>query len=183
MQKTKLFVDFDSTITNSLEVFIRTFNQKHNTNIDWTKVEKYDFVDQIPNLTSEEKHSIFDSQEFFDNLDFININTYEVLQKLNEEYEIHIATIGTPTNLGRKAIWLNNNLPFVKHYHLLYDSENTMNKSTVNMEGSIFIDDVLSNIISSNADFKIVFGDIFEWNLTNEYTRCYNWSDVEKLLI
>jgi len=58
-----------------------------------------------------------------------------------------------------------------------------MDKSIVDMKNAIFIDDVLSNLESSNAKYKIVFGDEYEWNITNKHGRCFNWTDVETLLL
>jgi nitrate reductase assembly molybdenum cofactor insertion protein NarJ len=54
-----------------------------------------------------------------------------------------------------------------------------MNKSIVNMEGGIILDDVMSNLISSNADIKILFGDdyrrgVFLVNMQREHIMAGN---------
>lgn len=185
MVKMDLFLDCDNTITNSTEAFIRTYNNNHNTSIDWTKVEKYDFSDQIPNLTSEEKYDIFGSKNFFDNLTLINSNTYEIARELNEKYNIIIASIGTPKNLSLKALWLEQQLPFIKNYCLYYNGDCSMNKSIINCsKTSIFVDDCHDNLLSVNSDTKIIFGDIYEWSKTlNGFFRCYNWTDLGNLLL
>ena len=56
-------------------------------------------------------------------------------------------------------------------------------KSCVDMSGGIFIDDKLSNLDTSNAKEKIVFGKEYPWNTGNtKYTRVMNWMDALKYI-
>lgn len=129
---------------------------------------------------------IFEDPIFFKKLKFINDNTYEVLRRINEKYHIIIVSIGTPINLSRKAEWLHNNLPFINDYVLLNNGNCEMNKGIVNMSqypGSILIDDVTSNLDSSDAWNKIVFGKEYSWSKTKGYKRCFDWAEVERELL
>lgn len=58
-----------------------------------------------------------------------------------------------------------------------------MDKSSVNMCNSIFIDDHEDNLLSSNAKTKICFGKEYDWNKNWTGERCLNWREVEKLLL
>ena len=181
----RIFLDFDNTICNSSQAFCRSYNylykDKPNFKLaDWTKVEVYNFKDQCPLV--ENVNIIFESDEFWNSIDFINSNTYEILEKLNEYYEIIICSIGTPKNLARKSLWINKNLPFVNNYVLLNNGTNIMDKSIVDMSNSIIVDDVTKNLDSSNAKVKIIFGDEYEWSKTDRYKRCYNFTDVYNFL-
>ena len=53
----------------------------------------------------------------------------------------------------------------------------------MNYPDSIFIDDHVSNLISSNAVNKYVFGKDYPWSKTNDYKRLWNWTDVAKELL
>lgn len=191
MIKNKLFVDFDQTISASIKSFCNVYNFMFQDHIDfkparWWCVEKYNFSDECPLIANINNgvFNIFADPMFFEKLEFIGENTFDVLRRLNENYELHITSIGTFKNLSMKASWINDKLPFVKYAELLCVNKCAMNKSVVHMgDGSIFIDDVVSNLDSSNADFKIIFGDEYEWNKSDRYVRAINWTDVEKLLL
>lgn len=56
-------------------------------------------------------------------------------------------------------------------------------KSCVDMSGGIFIDDKLSNLDTSNAKEKILFGKEYPWNKDNtKYTRVMNWMHLIKYI-
>lgn len=187
----KLFLDFDNVITSSTEVFCKVYNILYQAypdfiHADWTKVNEWNFSSQCTLLKSDsDVLEIFEDQLFFDYLKFINDNTYDVIKSLNDKYKIIIVTIGTPTNLAKKAKYLHEKLPFIKDYVLLYNETCEMCKQIVKMDypDSVFIDDVTSNLDSSNAKHKIIFGKEYPWSQTNGYKRCFNWSEVEKLLL
>jgi 5'(3')-deoxyribonucleotidase len=112
-------------------------------------------------------------------------NAKEVLKELNNKYNIIICSIGTNMNLSRKAKWINQYLPFIKNCILINNGNSLMDKSIVNMKDGILIDDVGSNLISSNAKYKICFGKIFPWNaeLPQDYIRIADWKDIENYLL
>lgn len=184
--KQKLFIDFDEVIASSIKRFCRCYNMLYKNHVnfvpaEWWKTVQYDFKDTCPLI--DNVHEIFDSELFFAGLELMNGNTYEVLEKLNNQYEVHIVSIGTFENLTNKARWIGMNLPFIEYAELL-NTRNTMNKSIINMQGGILIDDVLDNLESSNAEFKFTFGDVQEWNEKSEYERLFNWTDIgNKLLL
>jgi len=186
-----LFLDIDNTLTASTKAFCESYNfiyeyHKDFTPVNWELVREWNFSDQCPILKTElDVLNIFELPIFFDYLELINGNTYEIAKELNEKYHIIIVSIGTPKNLARKALYLQETLPFIKDYALLYNENCKMNKEIIKMDypDSIFIDDHASNLISSNAVNKYVFGKDYPWSKTNDYHRLWNWTDVaEKLL-
>jgi 5'(3')-deoxyribonucleotidase len=187
MDKTKLFLDMDGTIINSVQTFCEVYNEIYSTYPDfkpakWWEVEKYNFSCQCPMVTNV--HDIFSHSMFFDFVDFINGNTKEVIEELAHKYNVIICTIGVPQNISLKALWIEKNLPFIKDMIFISHKNNTMNKNIIDMKGGIFIDDVLSNIESSNADRKFIFGDAYEWNNGNPYIkRLINWTEVQSILL
>ena len=180
-----MFIDMDSTITNSVKSFCDTYNKIYQYYPDFkladpNKLQRYDLKDICPLVCNP--LDIFDHDLFFKHLEFINDNTYEVLEKLNRKYQLIIVTIGTPINLSKKSIWLSERLPFIKDYILLFDDGCKMDKSIVEMSGvgNIFMDDVDSNLISSNCENKVLFGKRFEWNIGWDGGWCLDWSEVEE---
>ena len=142
--------------------------------------------DQATCLKSEsDVLEIFESPIFFKLLKLINSNTYEVVRELNEKYHIIIASIGTPLNLSRKSVYLQETLPFIKDYILLYNDGCKMSKEIIKMDypDSIFIDDHASNLVSSNAINKYIYGKEYSWSKTNDYERLYDWTEVANKLL
>jgi len=189
--KIKLFLDFDNVLVNSTKSFCESYNilykyHKDFTSANWELVDTWDMQNQCKLLKSEaDVLEIFENPIFFKFLKLINDNTYEVARELNEKYQIIIASIGTPINLSRKALYLQKTLPFIKDYILMYNDGVKMNKEIIQMNypDSIFIDDVTTNLDSSNAINKYIFGKDYPWSQTNDYHRLWNWTDVaEKLL-
>jgi 5'(3')-deoxyribonucleotidase len=181
-----LFLDFDGTIVNSIKAYCTTYNIRYNfgTDADWTKVRKYNFIDQCPLVDNPQ--DIFESAYFFYKLNFINHNTQSIIKELSKHYKITIVTIGTLQNLALKSGWIQEKLSFIDDVILIKNKDCTMNKEIVNMaseEGSIFIDDVSSNLFSSNANVKICFGNKYEWNEDWTGERCSNWLEVGKRLL
>lgn len=184
-EKIKLFLDYDMTIVNSIKTICDMYNEEYSNHVGFTPanhdlVQKWDFKDQCPLLNNCERY--FSSKEFFDRVEFIEDNTKEVIQKHAEKFYIIICSIGTPSNIAYKSLWLEKNLPFIKDYVMLRNKGTKMNKSIVNMSDSVFVDDVSSNLLSSNADVKILFGKEYEWNKVDIFLRIYNWTQLDKLL-
>ena len=147
-------------------------------------VNQWDFKDQCPLLDSREQvEDIFGCCEFWSWLSFMP-NAYEILERLNKEHNLIIISIGTYKNISRKARWIDLNLPFIHDCLLINNGDCHMDKSIVDMIGGVLIDDVAANLWSSNADYKICFGKVYDWNkdLPNNTVRANDWIEVEKYI-
>ena len=184
--KQKLFIDFDSTITNTHKSFCEYYNKFYNhldgyKYADHNKCNQWGYGDECP-LAVNDLDFIFGQWFLFAKLDLFP-NAYEILEKLSERYEIIIVSIGTYRNIALKSEWVEECLPFIHESIFLCKGNGViMDKSTVNMESGIFIDDVQSNLDSTNADRKILFGRRFVWNeeWNGEHYMC--WNEIEKAL-
>ena len=190
MSKRKLFLDADNTITDSIKAFCESYNilYKDRPNFipaRWWEVQKWNFSDECPLLRNDDKkvNEIFESELFFKNLDFINGNTKEIIEKLCNKYEVVLVTIGTLRNIALKSMWLKENLPCIKEYIFLVNDGCKMDKSIVDMEGAIFMDDVSSNLNSSNAAIKICVGEEYSWNDDWDGLKLVNWTDIGDWLL
>ena len=187
MDKTKLFIDIDGTIINTIDAYCSVYNELYINHpkfktAESTLVNQYNLKDHCPLV--ENVLRIFEQPLFFKFARLINDNTYEVLEKLNKKYKPIICSIGTPRNIALKAIWLEEKLPFIKDYVLITKSDCKIGKGIVNMEGSVFLDDLPENLVSSNANKKLLFGEIYPWNLGwDSREHCLDWSEVEDRLL
>jgi 5'(3')-deoxyribonucleotidase len=183
--KLNLFIDFDSTLVDSIKAFCQVYNNKYKNHpkfqpADPDKIQRWDFQDICPLV--DNINSIFESKEFFRCLEFFPY-ARDVVRELNKWYNVIICTIGTPKNLAHKIAWLQRNLPFINCYVLINNGYNIMDKSIVNMQGGIIIDDVASNLESSNASIKICFGKVYPWNEWWEGERAGDWLSIKELLL
>jgi len=187
--KQKLFLDFDNTIVNSTKAFcdiynLRYYNHPNFIKADWEKSYLYNFEDVCPLLkTKEEVENIFCSETFFRSLEFIDNNTIDVIAELNNKYQIIITSIGWPLNISLKSLWIENELPMIKEFILINNGDCSMDKGIIDMSKGVILDDVESNLISSNADLKVCFGYRHDKNENWQGEWCVDWLDVrEKLL-
>lgn len=189
MERLNIFCDFDGTICNSSKAYcdaynVTYFDKEGFQEADHTKVTLYNLTDQCSLANTQEKvRDIFAGYEFWSWLEFMD-DAKEVLERLNEKYNLIICSIGTNLNLSRKSKWINQNLPFIHNCILINNGNNIMDKSIVDMNGGILIDDVASNLKTSNAQFKLCFGQMYDWNkdLPDGCIRANDWFEVEKYI-
>lgn len=181
--KQKLFVDFDSTLVNSIEKIVELYNTdfkyyKNYKPIHWTEINTYDFK-ELTLINKSIALNYFDDQRFFDNLSPMD-NAKEILDILKDKYDIIICSIGRPMNQHYKRKWVHGNLPYAEFIgvDLRFD-----NKKSVDMSNGIIIDDLAANLTTSNADVKICYGDVYDWNSDWGGIRKYNWYEIYNFLV
>lgn len=163
IHKRKIIFDFDNTITASSDKLIYLANKEYKTNVKFGSWSSYDFTDIFPQMTNPTKY--FEMPQFFKNLHFIDKDMKPMLKALKVlGFEIIIATLGSEKNIELKKKWIAENLPFISvdDSHFIVQAHN--DKSCVDMSDSIFIDDVIENLNSSNAWHKICFGKVTGYN-------------------
>jgi 5'(3')-deoxyribonucleotidase len=184
--KPKLFIDFDNTLVSTVKNFVDTYNMLYKFHPNFKKasydLKQYDMKDQCPLVKNID--DIFSSKLFFHNLRFIEPKTKETLEKLAKDFELVICSLGTPKNIALKSVWLSKRLPVIEQYMLVtnnYADRNCkLDKSLVNMQNAIFIDDMPKNLESSNARYKILFGKEYPWNHSDnkQHIKCADWDGV-----
>ena len=183
----KLMIDMDDVITHNYTM--KYINEFLNTNL---KLEdQTDFY--LQNLTGDRKEEYYkyiSQKNLYGDCPLIK-DCYEVLEKLNNKYELYIVTSylwnqnskefdSSGTNLMNKYYYLKEKLPFIKPEQYIF----TVNKNILNMD--IKIDDRINNL--ENCKTKILFTnwhnkDISEKELKEKnIIRVNGWKDIEKLL-
>lgn len=179
----KIFVDFDETIVDSLKSVCSIYNGIYNARADWRKSRLWSLRDECPLLNRHSLLEIFSSDSFFRTLTF-KTGAFEVLTELSKDYPITVVSIGTVENCAKKECFINANLPFVSNYVLISGEKDNliMDKSSVDMSGGIFVDDVEDNLFSSNAAMQILYENLpkAEWNSKWQGERIKSWYDLYK---
>lgn len=167
--KRKLFLDFDSTICDSSKSIISLY-PKFDRDVEImgypSYTLKWNFCDVFPNVKKHIIHNLFDSKLFFDNLELFD-GVYETLQEISDMgVEIIIVSIGTPNNIKFKMDYINKHLPFCTFIPLIQNGTHKFDKSIINMDGGIFVEDRVDILETSNAAIKILYknnGYDYEW--------------------
>jgi 5'(3')-deoxyribonucleotidase len=183
----KIFLDFDSVITDSASAFCNTYNEIYRFTpgfvaADANKNDKWDFKIECPLIQTP--LYIFSHPLFFKLLKFMP-DAEETIKELQNKYQVIIVSIGCYDNISLKAQFIKNKMPYINDAVLLTNQGIKMDKGIVNMNypDSIFIDDVKSNLDSSNAERKILYGKRFDWNREWVGEHCETWSDVRERLL
>jgi len=143
--------------------------------------------EQIP--LCKDINELFGHPLFFEFARPLDMWTIPTLEKLSVNHELIVCSVGVPENISKKAKHIQKWFPMVHQSILLMQSDCKMDKSIVDMSSktcptpTIFIDDVVSNLLSSNADVKICIGKKYEWNKNWTGYRCLTWEDVAKFIL
>jgi 5'(3')-deoxyribonucleotidase len=176
----KIFLDVDATVVDSVARFIEIYNSVYATNVNPKDVKKWDFSDQCIFENESEIEDMFADKEFYS---LINIfkDAVEVINRLKQKHDITFVSVGTSENVVNKVRFLTENFKGINQIMLIKDYV-FMDKSVVNMEGGIFLDDHSGNLDSTNAKYKMLFEyrDTLDFNKTWCGRVTNNWLGFEQ---
>ena len=174
----KYFIDFDDTLVFSKEAVVKILNKMFSMNKSIENVSKWDFSDLHSEINTKLIKEIFESDEFWDN---VEINEYAI-SVLNSK-DVYVCSCGTPINLQKKEKFIRNNFPKFKMLFV----ENGNDKKIFDMKNGIQVDDATDFLIGTNAKYKILLKNNIdvEWNYVPINSDIYvanDWYDVEKII-
>lgn len=175
----------DGVLTDSVAAVVSCYNEDFQYYSDFKEIRScdihtYDFQ-ELALASKEYIDHLWNRPRFFSNLKLMPF-AKEVLDILSIQYDIEVATAGYSPNLRQKEAYLHKHLPFIIKKIELINLKEFKDKSHLDMNNAVFLDDQANNLITSNAALKICFGDKEEWNEAWNGERCYNWHEVLKRL-
>lgn len=171
-KKIKLFIDADDTILESSKAFINIINRQNNINPPKTYDELRDwkYRSLFPYMTDEKVIEIYDSEEFFNTVK-INSDFEKFYLEHENDFEFYIVTKGHKSNIEHKQKYFEKHLPKAKVIGCRFNTNKNENydKSHVDMNYGIQIDDRTDCLMGTNANIKILFKNNreFYWNRTD----------------
>ena len=177
-----IYLDFDNTMVESNKRIIEILNSKYHTSKTENDLKDYQF-DSIYPISEQEKLEIFESDEFYNGLEF-KPQVLEVLNKYKDSYNFIIVSKGTPNNLVKKQNWIISHLPYSLKFIGL--SGQTFKKDEIDMSDGIQIDDNFS-CLKTNAALKILYKSFnqFPWqqpDSDDEYIAVNTWEEIDSIL-
>lgn len=180
----KIYIDFDGVTVDHLEVLMSLYNKDYNQNIKKEDIQTWN-MPELHLATKSQRLAYFEDDRFFEQLQFMPYFV-DAVRYLDRKgiYELHELTMGTPVNIKKKTEWLNSKIADigVKIDIIALNSHIHRDKSCIDMTGAVLIDDKGINLITSNAEKKIVFGPEKNWNTDFNGDRMTCWSEIKKFL-
>ena len=193
MNKSKLFLDFDNTIVDTIAAIVSLYNEDYSSHDGFVPINPKDVTSwefkECNLATYEEIDKYFGDERFFQRIKLYP-GARQALRSLSHMYDITIVSHGYAKNLKLKGKWVKDKL-----FKEIFDSscnaefigvdwEEYSDKSHVDMSDSIFVDDSIKNLETSNAKYKILYGEYMDWNnMNNEFIRCKNWKSLRKQIL
>ena len=177
-------VDMDNVITDG--IFNEFLEEFLGEKIDINSSKVY-YRQELIKGREDEFKQVYQYRNLYKNAPLLD-GCYEVLEKLNNKYDIYIVTsyiwekdiISAEENLKNKFQYLQQKLPFINPSKYIF----TQNKKIMNFD--IRIDDRLSGL--ENSNIKLLFDSWSNKTITNEelkknnIIRVKDWYDVENVL-
>lgn len=179
-----IYIDFDDTITASIENVVRIINKRYNRNVKPQDIGKWDFSDVYPDIPLEDIVSVFGEKEFFKTLKLKDdvIPTLRRYGKYNNL--IIVSKIDSVIAMKGKYNWIKEHLMDIGIDIEFRGIPLGKSKGIIDMSDGIMIDDNAQFLKETNAKYKIlykcdrVFDDTQDWD---GYTVS-SWKELNKLL-
>lgn len=181
-----IMIDMDNVITDGM--FHKYIEQFYHKKVDSSHVKSYYYVQELTKDRKEEFWQYVSDKNFYLNAPLLE-GCYEVLERLNKEYDIYIVTSYlwketidlSGSNLKNKYYYLKEMLPFIKPEKYIF----TTNKNIMNFD--IRIDDKINNL--DGSDIKLLFSAWHNRDISKEelkkrnVVRVDSWYDIGKILL
>lgn len=197
--KPVLFIDFDSTIYDSILRICDMYNAHYRYSDEYTRAEpelitRYDFSDVCPLASHDVISSYFDHPDFFKPEGYWMtqrepdknrcLTTQDYLGILNRWFHIVIVSIGTHSNLTLKNLFIIKYLPYANFIGI---EDTAKDKSAVDMSNGVFVDNDSHMLLTSTAaqSNKILFGERYPWDdkIPPDIEYCETWKNLYDTLV
>ena len=185
-KRTKLYIDFDNTIANSARAYAMTYNHLYSRfegfqRCDPAQVEWWSLYRSCP--LCEDVDIIFSSDYFFKKLEFAEPCVAECIRKLQEKFDVYIATIGISGNIKLKEDWMNKDLPNVKRIYI-NNFDCIPDKSVLSFQDAILIDDSERIMESTETESSnLILYDRFNQKPSERYLSFRDWEPMTEYLL
>ena len=183
----KLIVDMDDVLCG--KGFIRMINEFLETNYQEEDANSYYINDLIPKEKFSEWLQFFAEKNVYDYVDLVE-DVQEVMRKLNEAYDIYIATsyvFRDDKQLSGKSLkdkfeYLYKNFPFINPEKYIFITNKEMIKADIRIDDSI-------QKLEGDAEIKLLFTAYHNVNISEEelkeknLIRVNDWKEIEKILL
>ena len=135
-----IYLDFDDTITDSVQNLVRIVNKRYDKRVRWNDISKWDFSDVYPDIPHKDIVKVFGEQEFFNTL-YIKEYAMLALHKLSKRNDVFIVSKCDDLASKYKYEWIKSNLHDTGIDVEFIAIPLNGSKGLVDMSDGIFVDD------------------------------------------
>ena len=178
-----IYIDFDDTITASIENVVRIVNKRYNRNVKPQDIGMWDFSDVYPDIPLEDIVGVFGEKEFFKTLKLKN-DVIPTLRRYGKYNNLIIVSKVDGIAIKEKYDWIKEHLIDIGIDIEFRGIPLGKSKGIIDMSDGIMIDDNAQFLKETNAKYKILykcdraFDDTQDWD---DYTVS-SWKELNKLL-
>ncbi|MFM8913521.1 MAG: 5' nucleotidase, NT5C type [Flammeovirgaceae bacterium] len=169
----RIAVDMDGVLANAYPQFIIEHEAEFGRKIAMSDIIGKAEFEAFPN-----GHRYCSSSGFFRNLNVIE-NSQEVLEKLNQKFDIYIVSSATefPLSLAEKQSWLMEHFPFISWRQLVLCGSKRIVKADV------MIDDHFKNLDYFEGKTYLFTQPHNQLAESGRHQRVNSWREIERLLL
>ena len=178
-----IYIDFDDTITSSVENVVRIINKRYNRNVQAQDIGQWDFSDVYPDIPLKTIVNVFGEKEFFKTLKLKN-DVIPTLRRYAKYNNLIIVSKVDGVAIKEKFDWIKEHLIDIGIDIKFRGIPLGKSKGIIDMADGIMIDDNAQFLKETNAKYKILykcdraFDDTQDWN---GYIVS-SWKELNKLL-
>ena len=174
--KSRIGIDMDEVIADTLGELLQRYNRDFGSELSKADLTGRRFWELVPKERHGRVIAYFDDGEIFADLPVFE-NSPEVVQELQERYEVFITTAAmeVPSSFNAKFRWLARHFPFIPASHIVFCGD----KSVLAVD--YLIDDYSRHFERLSGE-GILFTAPHNLNETR-YRRVNDWVDVRKMLL
>jgi 5'(3')-deoxyribonucleotidase len=173
--KTRIAIDMDEVIADTIDKFIELYKHKHQTEIRLDQMDGKEFNELLPDDIKQTLKAYIHEPGFFRDIKVME-GAQEVVKALCEKYDVYIvsAAMEFPNSLIDKYNWLAEYFPFIHWKNIIFCGNKIV-------DVDIMIDDRIRNF----AGFKgrpLLYTSPHNTFIT-EYERVNSWAEVAGKLL
>lgn len=178
-----IFIDFDDTITMSVENVVRIVNKRFGKNVKAEDIKEWDFSDVYPDIPLKDIVDIFGEDEFFQTLR-LKQDVLPTLRRYGQYNTITIVSKVDMVAMKRKNDWIKEHLIDIGININFRGIPLGKSKGIVDMSGGIMIDDNAEFLKETNAKYKILYKCNRKFDEEQEWDGyvVHNWKELDALL-
>ena len=178
-----IFIDFDDTITMSVENVVRIVNKRFGKNVKAENIKEWDFSDVYPDIPLKDIVDIFGEDEFFQTLR-LKEDVLPTLRRYGQYNTITIVSKVDIVTMKRKNDWIKEHLIDIGININFRGIPLGKSKGIVDMSGGIMIDDNAEFLKETNAKYKILYKCNRKFDEEQEWDGyvVHNWKELDALL-
>ena len=178
-----IYIDFDDTITSSIENVVRIINKRYNRNVKPQDIGMWDFSDVYPDIPLENIVSVFGEKEFFKTLKLKN-DVIPTLRRYGKYNHLIIVSKVDSIAIKEKYDWIKEHLMDIGIDIEFRGIPLGKSKGIIDMSDGIMIDDNAQFLKETNAKYKILYKCDRAFDGTQDWDgyTVSNWKELNKLL-